>query len=479
MITNFKKRAHREFARKIDESQARFETMAGESNKNQQAVTSIPVLRTIPRRTAGITRRGQLWTALKWGATLELSVMLQYLYAAYSIPTYGAGREHVARGLWTPEQLRLACGDGDRTVDRGIRGTLLNIAREEMIHFLLVNNIIMAMGEPFFVPVVDFGTLNGTLPLPMDFCLEPLNLGSVQRFIAVERPQDQIGDFPREGDPLAVGDLTGHPEGPVYGNLSELYDDIREGLQRVPDLFMVQKYRGGGEHHLFLRREINAVHPDYQLEVDDLSSALFAIDVVTEQGEGGKLGPELAGEPHFDTFLRVSDVLMREEQQGQARRRPAWTPAYPCVRNPSLREGNPNTELITDPETRAVLQVFNRSYSLMLQLMFQHFGSAPDSSLRRSKLMNSAIDVMTGMMSPLGEVLTTLPSGRRGRTAGPSFELDDVPTYNSRPDVAMRSLSLRFEHLAAAAAKCAAVPDRVADMASFYAEYLPGLAPHR
>lgn len=40
MITNFKKRTHREFARKIDESRARFETMAAENNKNQQAVTS-------------------------------------------------------------------------------------------------------------------------------------------------------------------------------------------------------------------------------------------------------------------------------------------------------------------------------------------------------------------------------------------------------------------------------------------------------
>jgi hypothetical protein len=461
-----------------DMSQARARLLL-QFMRNQQAVSTIPVLDLVPRRTTGgITRRGQLWTALKWAATLELAVMLQYLYAAYSIPTYGAGREHVARGLWTPDQLRLACGDGDRTLDRGIRGTLLNVAREEMIHFLLVNNIIMAMGESFFVPVIDFGSINSTLPVPMDFCLEPLHLGSVQRFIAVERPQDQIGELRRKYGPPTAFDTAAGPEAPVYSTLSELYDDIREGLQRVPDLFMVEKYRGGGEHHLFLRREINAVHPDYQLEVDDLSSALFAIDVVTEQGEGNKLGSEPAGESHFDTFLRVSDVLMREQQE-QSRRRPAWTPAYPCVRNPTLREGNANTELISDPETRAVLQLFNRSYSLVLQLMVQHFGSAPDSSLRRSKLMNSAIDVMTGMMSPLGEVLTTLPSGRRGRTAGPSFELDDVPTYNSRPDVAMRSLALRFEHLAAAAAKCGAVPGRVADVSSFYAQYLRDLAPRR
>jgi hypothetical protein len=40
----------------------------------------------------------------------------------------------------------------------------------------------------------------------------------------------------------------------------------------------------------------------------------------------------------------------------------------------------------------------------------------------------------------------------------------------------MRSMSLRFEHLALAADKCAVVPDRVRDMASFYADYFRDLA---
>jgi hypothetical protein len=447
--------------------------------RNQQAVTDIPVLESAPRRaTGGITSRGDLWTALKWGATIELAVMLQYLYAAYSIPTYGAGQEHVRAGLWTPDQLRLACGDGGETVDRGLRGTLLGIAREEMIHFLLVNNIIMAMGESLHVPQINFGTVNSTLPIPMDFCLEPLNLGSVQRFIAVERPADQIGELRRPSNDMTAYDPASTHPTPGYSTLSELYADIREGLERVPDLFMVEKYRGGGEHHLFLRREINTEHPDYQLEVDDLSSALYAIDVVTEQGEGNTL-VEPAGDSHYDMFLRISDLLMQEKGEQSGQRRPAWTPAYPCVRNPSLHEGNPNTELITDPEGRAVLQLFNRSYFMMLQLMIQHFGQAPDSSLRRSKLMNAAIDVMTGMMAPLAEVLVTLPSGRRGRTAGPSFELETLPTYYSRPDVGMRSIALRFDHLAAAADKCEAVPDRVRDMASFYAGYFRDLAQRR
>jgi hypothetical protein len=332
----------------------------------------------------------------------------------------------------------------------------------------VVNNIIMAMGEPFHVPLVDFGTINAILPVPLDFSLEGLGVGSVQRFIAIERPQSQVEDVQR--DPQPGDDRAAPPR--AYGSLSELYADIRDGLQRVPDLFMVDKGRGGGEHHLFLRESINAVHPDYQLEVDDLSSALFAIDFVTEQGEGNKLATVAdSGDSHFDSFLRISDLLMAEQMAGTRQRRPPWTPAYPVPRNPTLNEGNPHRELVSDPDARAVMQLFDRSYYLMFQLMVQHFGYTPDASLRRSKLMNAAIDVMTGMMSPLAEVLVTMPSGRPGRTAGPAFELAEIPAYNSRPDIAMRSVALRFDHLGAAARKCGAVPDRVPGMFAFYADY--------
>jgi hypothetical protein len=141
------------------------------------------------------------------------------------------------------------------------------------------------------------------------------------------------------------------------------------------------------------------------------------------------------------------------------------------VRNPTLHGGNPAKELVTDPDAREVLQLFNRSYFMMLQLMLQHFGQCPDSSLRRSELMNMAIEVMTGVMRPLAELLVTLPSGRRGKTAGPSFELESLPGYASRPDVAWRAIALRFEHLAAGARKCSLVPAHVAETLEFLANF--------
>ncbi len=252
---------------------------------------------------------------------------------------------------------------------------------------------------------------------------------------------------------------------------------MREGLQRVPDLFLVEKGRGGGEHHLFLRESVNRNHPDYQLEVDDLPSALFAVDLITEQGEGG---PATAGGPaadassemsHFETFLRIGELLTTERVPGPYGRHVPWSPAYPVLRNPTLKAGDGARTAITDPEARTVAVLFNRSYHLMLQLMAQHFGESPDASLRRSKLMNASIDVMTGMMRPLAELLVTMDSGRRGRTAGPTFELDVVPAACPRPDVARRSLALRFAHLATAARRCAPVPRQVSDLMAFYADF--------
>nr|Q8KHV6.1 RecName: Full=Dichlorochromopyrrolate synthase; AltName: Full=Catalase [Lentzea aerocolonigenes]AAN01209.1 VioB [Lentzea aerocolonigenes]BAC10675.1 putative tryptophan metabolite protein [Lentzea aerocolonigenes]BAC15751.1 RebD [Lentzea aerocolonigenes]CAC93715.1 hypothetical protein [Lentzea aerocolonigenes] len=414
-----------------------------------------------------ISTRTDLVRALRHGVAIELAVMLQYLYAAFSIPTHGAGQELVSRGDWTPEQLRLMCGDGGETTDGGVRGSLLGVAREEMIHFLVVNNVLMAVGEPFHVPDLDFGTINDTLMVPLDFSLEALGLGSVQRFIQIEQPEGLTGAV-RLGDlPVPVREA----EDFHYASLSELYGDIREGLQRVPGLFLVERGRGGGEHHLFLRESVNAVHPDYQLEVDDLSSALFAIDFVTEQGEGHVLTDEDTGEEsHYDTFVRVADLLMKERLTAADTRRAQWSPAYPVARNPTVHGGGQSKELVTSPVARELMVLFNKSYFMMLQLMVQHFGGSPDASLRRSKLMNAAIDVMTGVMRPLAELLVTVPSGRHGRTAGPSFELDEKPAFIPRADVARRAISLRFRHLAESARTCALVPDKVVRNLDFLAD---------
>lgn len=421
--------------------------------------------------TGTITTREQLCTALDQALSVELAVMIQYLYAAYSIPTHDAAERYVAEGVWIAEQLRLACGAGPRTLDNGFRGALMTVAREEMMHFLAINNIRMAIGLPFRVPAIDFGRPGPQLCLPLEFSLAPFGLDAAQRFAELERPHDLV--------PGIAGDTSTPPDPYRYGSLSELYAAIRDGIQRVPGVVIAERGQGGGGHHLFVRESINAVHPDYQLEVDDVASAVFAIDFVTEHGEGGKIASTMpAEESHFDTFVRVADLLAGERTNNRRPDRVPWNPAYPVLRNPTLDAAHPARDLVSHLPARQAMRVFNRSYQLMAQLMVQHFGSSPTGNLRRSRLMNWALDIMVAVLRPVGELIVGLPSGRPGRTAGPSFELDHEPLYIARTGIAMERLAREACETAELARRCdgltAAVPDLLEFLATQFRAYGAG-----
>ncbi len=439
---------------------------------NQQRVGYVPAATPQPKTVQrSLNTRDQLVQALKHAAELEIAVMLQYIYAAYSIPNYVTGAELVKLGRWTPKQLQIACGDNQEVRNYGMRGVLLEVSHEEMIHFLMVNNILMAIGEPFYAAVPNFSELNQRFPIETDFALEPFNATTIQRFMRFEYP-----DFLEENlthDPETDSSDSPH----LYGSLSELYRQIRQGLETIPDLFVCAKKQGaGGEHHLFLREDINKANPDYQFEVDDVKSALFAIDVIVEQGEGCDPQSPKFERSHFQQFRRLTEVLAQQQMLDSVTGcLVPWNPAYPALRNPTLQSRDHATTVVTIPETRAVMQIHDECYFLMMQMMVQHFGQTPNASLRRSKLMNAAIDVMTGMMRPLGELLMTLPSGKRGRTAGPAFEIE-MPIYIPDPAVACQMMSRRFERLGQQARACSAISSTVYELFDFYAQFFADLA---
>ena len=446
--------------------------------QNQQQVGYVPNPTPVPKSTQRtIQTREELVVALRQAAELEVAVMLQYIYAAYSIPNYITGQEYVRRGLWTREQLNLACGDGQEVRNYGLRGVLLEISHEEMIHFLLVNNILMAMGEPFYPANPNFGKINQHFPIEVDLALEPLNATSIQRFMGLEMPdflEEDLVDHDRSSDDPMTNRLHS------YGSLSELYRQIREAIKNIPDLFLAKKGNVGGEHHLFLREDFNKNHPDYQLQVDDVDSALFAIDLITEQGEGCNADSPKFAQSHYQQFRRMAEALAQQQFASDNKLRPGlfWNPAYPALRNPTLHYQDRNTNVVTVPETRTVMQICDECYFLMMQIMVQHFGLMPNASLRRSKLMNAAIDIMTGMVRPLGELLMTMPSGKRGRTAGPSFAMATPPAYIPTPEVAYTAIARRFEKLSHQARECEAIDSTVTEMFDFYVNFLAEMAIH-
>lgn len=440
---------------------------------NQQKVGYVPAPEPMPKcaqRT--LQTREELVAALRQAAEMEVAVMLQYIYAAYSIPNYVTGQEYVRQGLWTQEQLHLACGDNQEVRNYGMRGVLLEISHEEMIHFLMVNNILMAMGEPFCAATPNFSKLNRRFPIDVDLALEPFNATTVQRFIRLEWPdflEEDLANDAGQNDPIA-NCLHG------YGSLSELYRQIREGIKNIPDLFVVKKGQVGGEHHLFLSQNFNKIHPDYQLQVDDVNSALFAINFIVEQGEGCSPNSPKFEQSHFQKFRRMAEALAQQHVSAT----PTncwipWNPAYPALRNPTLHYQDASANVVTIPETRTVMEIFDECYFIMMQLMVQHFGLMPTASLRRSKLMNAGIDVMTGMMRPLGELLMSMPSGKRGKTAGPAFEIA-MPIYIPTPEVAYQMIGRRFESLSHRARQCEVIPNTISEMFDFYIRFFGELA---
>jgi hypothetical protein len=203
---------------------------------------------------------------------------------------------------------------------------------------------------------------------------------------------------------------------------------------------------------------------------------LFAIDVIVEQGEGCDLDSPKFEKSHFQQFRRLAEVLAQQQMTDSVTGcLVPWNPAYPAVRNPTLHHQDHTATVVTVSETRTVMQIHDQCYFLMMQMMVQHFGQTPNASLRRSKLMNAAIDVMTGMMRPLAELLMTLPSGKRGRTAGPAFEIE-MPIYIPDPSVACQMMSRRFAQLGKQAKECSVIPSTVYEMFDFYAQFFTDLA---
>lgn len=441
--------------------------------QNQQQVGYVPdPTPTIKRTQRSIADREELVVALRQAAELEVAVMLQYIYAAYSIPNYVTGREYVQRGLWTPAQLNLACGDGQEKDKYGMRGVLLEISHEEMIHFLMVNNILMAMGEPFYPANPNFGEIDRYCPIDVDLALEPLNANSIHRFMRLEMPDFLAEELTERDVEDPIGDRLHR-----YGSLSELYRQIREAIETIPDLFLTKKGPAGGEHHLFLRDDFNQHHPHYQLQVEDVNSALFAIDVITEQGEGCDANSPKFDRSHYQQFRRMAAALAQEQFPKDNNSDPLpWNPSYPALRNPTLHSKDCTTSVVTAAETAIVMQICDESYFIMMQLMVQHFGLMPNGSLRRSKLMNAAIDIMAGMVRPLGELLMTMPSGKRGRTAGPSFNMATQPVYIPTPEIAYQAIARRFERLSHQAKKCPAISSTVTELFDFYVGFFTEMA---
>src|SRR5262245_57824975 len=106
-------------------------------------------------------------------AEIEHGLMVQYLYAAYSLG-----------GPQVPEK--------HRAMIRGWQEVILGVAKEEMGHLISVQNVLRLIGAPLNFARDDFPWDTPFYPFP--FSLERLTMESLASYVFAEAPVDWSGE---------------------------------------------------------------------------------------------------------------------------------------------------------------------------------------------------------------------------------------------------------------------------------------------
>lgn len=395
--------------------------------------------------------RSEIIYLLTDASEIEHSLCCIYLFAAFSL------KRSVDEGVTWEQLLRI----------QDWAQTTLLIAREEMEHLGLASNLLTAIGGS-----PSFRRMNFPQParyFPFDLTLEPFSEATVKRFVCFERPMHIRPEdtFCFEGanvrvKPNAEGRLTPHDV--PYNTIGELYMILREAFINYPgpdsELFIgpPDAQVGGEELGLNLNRvgESGGGYDIFLFPVVDRESAVKAIDTIIEQGEGTHSDDK---ESHYYRFLDVlNDLQMMKAKD------PKFEPARKVMPNPLLDQPRDTTggNIVTNPTTRRVLDLFNDSYALMLQILIRFYAHTDESQEELNGLRYAAFfPMMTMVIRPLSEILTTMPFSEKGDgfTAGPSFEYENDLGFLPHRQAAWTVILGRMEELALAAAEIAKLPD--------------------
>jgi Ferritin-like len=364
-----------------------------------------------PGRTlGGLARKRQLLASrLTEAAELEHALLCQYLYAFLSL------KRTDAEGV-TPQQLEPM---------RRWGASLLLIARQEMEHLGLVSNLLTAIGEAPHLSRPDFPLDPDAYHLDVPCRLEPFGLPALERFILFEMPAEPApADRARMA---ALGTAALGTAAPERNSIASLYAEISKLMAEIDpppppgappvesELFI------GPPGAQYATPEIIPVpirgvqtpnHPVYDVfltAVTDLASAQAVVMQIVEEGEGT---PVSSPGSHFARFCAMYEKL-REQQAAD----PRFKPARAVVADPT-EDG-----AVTVASSLAVRDLFDFSYTTILLLLHRFFART-DESQREIAALQAAVffPMMTGVLRPVGEVLTQLPAHESGAArAAPTF----------------------------------------------------------
>ena len=350
----------------------------------------------------GLEHREALIYTLGKAAELEHLVMLQYLFAAFSL------KQRVEEGL-TPETLAAV---------RRWRATLLEISEQEMLHLALVQNLLTAVGAAPRLARPNFPMPAYAYPAGVRIELAAVRRGGAaplrlpratrrdgtSRTPRASRRSNRRSPLPHDEPDEIVPQLQ------EFDTIGELYRSIQTGFEHLAERL--------GPERLFIGP------PDAQATEDALPMARArrgdrprvgeaAIDTIVEQGEGAR------GEwrdAHFGRLLGILDEYLAFKEAD-----PSFEPARPVLAaNVRPQPTGVDVPLITDPCTTRCMDLLNVAYEVLLQLLSRYFAHTDETPEQLGVLADVSVGLMYTAIKPLGTVVTTLPIGPHLRASPPA-----------------------------------------------------------
>lgn len=369
---------------------------------------AVPAAYSIPRANRPIDTVESLFSHLYDAARLELSTIPLYLYAAYSIKT-----QNVSQWSSGPGAFRL----------------IKSIVVEEMLHLSLVRNLIVAIGYGDQIKF-DHAKFVPAYPEPMLFRVPPLELKLAPLTTDLVRDVFMPLELPEKAD--------APPESGEYQTIGQFYKAIFDGFQRLcgVDPGKPTRVDPNRERELFAHNRLDLQYINtYWNEggggapvvVHDLHTALSAINVIVEQGEGtdpdhqevpiypeepvSKQQPGLFEAPHYVKFKRIADGW---ELIGDV---------YPVPENPRVAD-------YPEGPVRDLGKLASAAYTYVLAMLDALYNTSgqdvrPGAYSPRYGLERTFIAAMQGLLFGVVKELVRTPiteGVHAGMNAAPTFE---------------------------------------------------------
>jgi hypothetical protein len=288
------------------------------SNKKKNALYQSTALHTQEKKqrypvNPEFSHRDYIAYLLSIDAEIEHCLMVQYLYAGYSLG-----------GSQVPAEYH--------DLIRNWQEVILGIAKEEMGHLMSIQNSLRLIGAPLHLEREDYPWDIPFYPFP--FALEPLTLNSLAKYVYAESPEDWKGGVLGDEIRARVFEQTSEPH-----HVSELFNTliplVQDPTYLSDDTFDANTYSvqanwaewgrsyQGGQRGNSQGKPVQTpnVLVEQQTCRDDMVAALQAVAYQGEATQGST-------DSHFVRFLKIY-IEMRELFEKKSTSQEEWNDARP------------------------------------------------------------------------------------------------------------------------------------------------------